>query len=383
VLQILLNHRLPWLYYLPESARWLITSKQYTRARDELRRAAEINGKLTDDIDAKIERYSKQVLREEASSTGGRERLGFWRSIMAIFTNLHLLQDTISVFTLLFIAEVVYFSLTLNVADLSGSLYVNYIISGLSELVSIACCGTLLSYLSRRMCLSLLLLASTVSYLLLALVNVYEEYLSMTLILVVNAFGKLTAIGNLMVIILVSQEIFPTVIRQFGTSLCITIGKSGSAVAPFTHELGEIIGQSWCFAMFSLICLLCAIIPFLMSETGNKELPDTLVDVEEQFSKGHKGQRKISQMNLSPNHIAHHESNGSFANLKHEQDLNNNNVGDLRKSFGTFDYNSLKKEEIDDYINNYESNDSSPKNMPVKKEADVNFSGSSNKNNLY
>lgn len=207
--------------------------------------------------------------------------MGITRSILAIFTNMHLLKDTMSVFVLLFVAEVVYFSLTLNVADLGGSLYINYVISGLSELVSIAFCAVLLAYLSRRMCLSLLLLASTVSYLLMALVNVYEESLSMTMILTVNAFGKLTAIGNLMVIILVSQEVFPTVIRQFGTSLCITVGKAGSAVAPFTHELGQIIGQSYCFAMFSLICLSCAIIPFGLSETGNRELPDTVVDVEE------------------------------------------------------------------------------------------------------
>lgn len=353
--------RLPWLYYLPESARWLIASKQYASARDELRRAARINSKLTDDIDLKIERYNRQVLREEASTTGaGNKRMGIWRSIAAIFTNLHLLKDTISVFILLFVAEVVYFSLTLNVADLGGSLYVNYVISGLSELVSIAFCGTLLAYLSRRMCLSLLLVASTVSYLLLSLVNVYEEHLSMTVILAVNAFGKLTAIGNLMVIILVSQEIFPTVIRQFGTSLCITVGKAGSAVAPFTHELGQIIGQSWCFAMFSLICLSCAIIPFILSETGNRELPDTVVDVEEGTNDARRKRRLSAKANQGK-YVAHYELNGSMTNLKHDQDMNNNiHLTDSSKSngLGTFvEYNTLKQQALDDDLNN-NNNDS-------------------------
>lgn len=282
---------LPWLIWLPESARWMIANNHIVRAKAELRRAARINNKLTDDIDLKIEQYRRQVMREEqgvidpgALSEGAvkkKSRMGVWRSILAIFTNVHLLKDTMSVFVLLFVAEVVYFSLTLNVADLGGSLYLNYIISGVSELISIGCCALLLAHLSRRACLSILLLASTLSYLLMALVNVYEEELSMTLILSVNAFGKLTAIGNLMVIILVSQEVFPTIIRQFGTSLCITVGKAGSAVAPFTHELGQIIGQSYCFGMFSLICLSCAIIPMGLSETGNRELPDTVVDVEE------------------------------------------------------------------------------------------------------
>ena len=142
------------MYYLPESARWLITNKQFHKARDELRRAARINGKLDDETDAKIEQFNRQVLREEAFSSGSSKRFGIWQSILAIFTSLHLLKDTISVFILLFVAEVVYFSLTLNVADLGGSLYINYIISGLSELVSIACCALLLAYLSRRMCLS-------------------------------------------------------------------------------------------------------------------------------------------------------------------------------------------------------------------------------------
>lgn len=297
----------PWLFYLPESARWLIANKNYTKARNELRRAARINGKLTDDIDLKIEQFNRQVLREEIDTKDPGKRMGIWRSILAIFTNIHLLKDTMSVFVLLFAAEVVYFSLTLNVADLGGSLYINYVISGLSELVSIAFCGIILAYLSRRTCLSLLLLASTVSYLLMALVNVYEESLSMPLILTVNAFGKLTAIGNLMVIILVSQEVFPTVIRQFGTSLCITVGKAGSAVAPFTHELGQVIGQSYCFAMFSLICLLCALIPFGLSETGNRELPDTVIDVEE----GASGQRGKKEKKIKPgpaSHVANYQS---------------------------------------------------------------------------
>lgn len=284
--------RLPWIIWLPESARWLIANRKYAQARTELRRAARINGKLTDDIDSKIEQFNRQVLREEVGSDTNSKRIGLCQSISAIFTNMHLLKDTMSVFVLLFVAEVVYFSLTLNVADLGGSLYINYIISGFSELVSIAFCAILLAYLSRRTCLSLLLLASTISYLLMALVNVYEDYLSMTIILAVNAFGKLTAIGNLMVIILVSQEVFPTVVRQFGTSLCITVGKAGSAVAPFTHELGQTIGQSYCFGMFSIICFSCAFIPFGLSETGNRELPDTVIDVEEGANNARRAKKK-------------------------------------------------------------------------------------------
>lgn len=315
---------LPWLIYLPESARWMITNKNYTKARNELRRAARINGKLTDDTDAKIEQFNRQVLREEIGTKDPGKRMGISRSILAIFTNIHLLKDTMSVFVLLFVAEVVYFSLTLNVADLGGSLYINYVISGLSELVSIAFCAIILAYLSRRTCLSLLLIASTVSYLLMALVNVYEEYLSMPLILTVNAFGKLTAIGNLMVIILVSQEVFPTVIRQFGTSLCITVGKAGSAVAPFTHELGQIIGQSYCFAMFSLICLSCALIPFGLSETGNRELPDTVIDVEEGAS-GPRGKRNKKAKARVANYQSH---KSSFRPLDAAELNNNNDIGE-------------------------------------------------------
>lgn len=321
---------------MPESARWLVANQNYVKAKDELRRAARINGKLTDDIDSKIEQFNRQVMREEVGSNQGHKRMGVWRSILAIFTNMHLLKDTMSVFVLLFVAEVVYFSLTLNVADLGGSLYINYVISGLSELVSIAFCAVLLAYLSRRTCLSLLLLASTVSYLMMALTNVYEESLSMTLILTVNAFGKLTAIGNLMVIILVSQEVFPTVIRQFGTSLCITVGKAGSAVAPFTHELGQIIGQSYCFAMFSLICLSCAIVPYCLSETGSRELPDTVIDVEEGANRANKKKRKSRNVvdgektkatELDP-YVAHYESNKSITKMHSLDDMNNNNCID-------------------------------------------------------
>lgn len=314
----------------------MIANKNYARAKNELRRAAKINGKLDQDTDLKIEQFNRQVLREEVGVNPRGKSMGITRSILAIFTNIHLLKDTMSVFALLFVAEVVYFSLTLNVADLGGSLYVNYIISGLSELVSIAFCAIILAYLSRRTCLSLLLLASTVSYLLMALVNVYEDSLSMTLILAVNAFGKLTAIGNLMVIILVSQEVFPTVIRQFGTSLCITVGKAGSAVAPFTHELGQIIGQSYCFAMFSLICLSCAIIPFGLSETGNRELPDTVIDVEEGFEKSNSNSKKkkanksVSQPDSKGSYIAHYESNKSITKLQNVDDLDSNNNVDIK-----------------------------------------------------
>lgn len=273
---------LPWLYFLPESARWLIINNKFQQAREELIRAAKINGKFSDQTSAQVLKFNNQVLREETQTSGpGSSRLGIWRSLLAIFSNIQLLKNTISVFLLLFVAEVVYFSLTLNVADLGGSMHLNYIISGFSELVSIALCGLMLAYFSRRMCLSVLLLLSTLSYLLMALTNMLQDSFSMSVILGVNAFAKITAIGNLMVIILVSQEVFPTVIRQFGTSLCITVGKAGSAVAPFTHELGQSIGHAYCFGMFSLVCLSCSFVPLGLSETGSCELPDTVIDIEE------------------------------------------------------------------------------------------------------
>lgn len=363
-------NRLPWLIWLPESARWLIANNNYAKARSELRRAARINGRLTDDIDSKIEQFNRQVLREEiGSETGVVEKRTFvetqlYRSLIAIFTNIHLLKDTLSVFVLLFVAEVVYFSLTLNVADLGGSLYINYIISGLSELVSVAFCAFLLAKLSRRTCLSLLLLASTVSYLMMALVNVYEEHLSMTFILAVNAFGKITAIGNLMVIILVSQEVFPTVIRQFGTSLCITVGKAGSAVAPFTHELGQFIGQSYCFGMFSLICLSCAIIPFKLSETGNRELPDTVVDVEEGANNVRKARNsKKLRKSVDPNnYVALYESNRSITKNTLSNDglkgIHNLYNDDVASSKNHLEYslnnsiNHVKQQQLEDLNNN-------------------------------
>lgn len=378
---------------MPESARWLIADQNYERARNELRRAAKINGKLTDDIDAKIEQFNRQVLREEVGSNGeGNKRLGIWRSILAIFTNIHLLKDTMSVFILLFVAEVVYFSLTLNVADLGGSLYINYIISGLSELVSIAFCAVILAYLSRRMCLSLLLLASTVSYLLMALVNIYEESLSMSLILAVNAFGKLTAIGNLMVIILVSQEVFPTVIRQFGTSLCITIGKAGSAVAPFTHELGQMIGQSYCFAMFSLICLSCAVVPCVLSETGNRELPDTVVDVEEGATKRRtrkRFDRRSKPLALVGNSTDYESNSKTATNSKITSGANNNDISDdpklqnnksiigLTLLIDSFD-NEKRQQILEDDIsnNNYITNSNNNNNNPFSTNYELTRNGS-------
>lgn len=341
---------LPWLIWLPESARWMIANKKYAKARQELRRAAKINGKLTDDIDSKIEQFNRQVLHEEVGASPNQKRMGIGRSILAIFTNMRLLKDTISVFVLLFVAEVVYFSLTLNVADLGGSLYLNFVISGLSEFVSIALCAVLLAYLTRRTCLSLLLLASTISYLLMALVNVYEDSLAETLILAVNAFGKLTAIGNLMVIILVSQEVFPTVVRQFGTSLCITVGKSGSAVAPFTHELGQIIGQSYCFGMFSLICLSCAILPFGLSETGNRELPDTVLDVEQGPRKG-KRRKSAPPVDPNDNYVALYQSNKPITNLKNNPEVETKkNYLDSTVIPGSI--NLLKQQQIAEDLNN-------------------------------
>lgn len=336
---------LPWLIWLPESARWLIINNRYEEAKKELKRAAGINRQTKSDIDIKIEQYNRQVLKEEIGSDGSaivsaepRKRAGVWRSVMAIFTNMLLLKDTLSVFVLLFVAEVVYFSLTLNVADLSGSLYINYIISGVSELFSIACCGFMLAKFSRRKCLSILLLLSTISYLLMALVNVYERHLPMSTILGINAFGKLTAIGNLMVIILVSQEVFPTVIRQFGTSLCITVGKLGSAVAPFTHELGQIIGQSYCFAMFSLICLACAFIPFGLSETGNVELPDTVVDVEASERKSKQSKKQDLGNNLSNNYI----DNTTIIRTDTDNNNNHNQGNGFIAHYGSTEESTLK-----------------------------------------
>lgn len=94
--------------------------------------------------------------------------------------------------------------------------------------------------------------------------------------LVVGMLLKFTGNFCYHIIYLLAVESFPTIMRQLGVGTCSVASRFGSTLAPFTRELGILIGLAGVFSMYTALALVALIVVGFVTETRGKEIPNTL-----------------------------------------------------------------------------------------------------------
>ena len=78
------------------------------------------------------------------------------------------------------------------------------------------------------------------------------------------------------IIYVYSAELYPTVLRQSAVGSCSIAGRFGSIIAPFIKELTQYTSIGISMAIFSIFSVLDGALVFLLPETSDEEMPDTL-----------------------------------------------------------------------------------------------------------
>ncbi|XP_067674285.1 organic cation transporter protein-like isoform X1 [Haliotis asinina] len=261
---------------IPESPRWLISEGRHKHAEKIISTAAKMNNVTLPD------RCFQHIPNKQKESTHTDTTKA---SVVDMFRSPALLIRSAIIFLNWMVVSMVYYGLSLNTDNLgAGSLYVNFLISGLVEFPAYTISILLLSKVGRRVihCASMILgglscLLTTVTILCLD-----KDHQWATVLLAM--IGKLGAAGGFAIIYVFSAELFPTVVRNSAMGASGSWARVGGMIAPYIADLGKIvtgdIGHVLPLIIFGTASVVAGLLALFLPETLHRCLPETIEDGE-------------------------------------------------------------------------------------------------------
>ncbi|XP_076601144.1 solute carrier family 22 member 13-like [Chaetodon auriga] len=249
-----------YIWFIPESARWLLSRGRTEEAKQLIVKAAAINKHTVP------ESLLKNIAVKENVKKGG---------IKTIFRSPLLTRYFFIVALAWFSLSLAYYCLYLNMANLGLDIFVTQLMFGAAEISANLLSMWLLEVFGRRILfISTHLTGGLFCILILA---VLQGHATALLCLVVAA--RFFLIWALSVCAVFLQELFPTSARQTATALGAMSAKAGALLAPLLNILA-IYHWSIPTTVFSSLTLVCGALGFLLPETRRKELPDSADEAE-------------------------------------------------------------------------------------------------------
>lgn len=257
-------------WFIPESARWLITKNRIPEAKQLIQKAAKVNKvTITDEqlndllIDSKTEEKD-DVNVEKKTAT-----------ILDIFKYPNLRKKALIIFFDWFANNITYYGLSWNTNNLAGNPYMNFIISGAVEIPAYIFLMLTLNRWGRKLIMCGCMIVAGTALLLTIVVPIDLIWMQVTLAML----GKLAITASYGAVYIFSTEQFPTVIRNAGLGAGSTSARIGSIVAPFVNGLAK-LWNPFPLIIFGIIALIGGIMSLVLPETLNKKLPETIEEGE-------------------------------------------------------------------------------------------------------
>ncbi|KAK3778758.1 hypothetical protein RRG08_013029 [Elysia crispata] len=232
--------------FIPESARWLLQRGKFEEVSKILKKVAQENGVTLSD---KIKR-----LQDVDIEKGGQS---FWYS----FRWTTLLIRSLIIFLNWMVASMVYYGLSLNAGDLSGNIYVNFVLLATAELASFLFSLFIMDITGRKK-------------------------LQFSSMIHVMYGGKDLGGGTVgfAVIYVYTAELFSTVVRNSVIGVCSVCARMGGTLAPFIGDKSRIVGGKLEIALplviFGGLSVLAGGLVLFLPETSQRTLPETMEDAK-------------------------------------------------------------------------------------------------------
>lgn len=218
-----------YLFFVPESVRWLATQHRYDEVAKVVMRVAEVNGRQISEISlAQLENSKKEEKAAKANAKNGPKF-----PIMAAFKSRKLVIRLIVCSFCWLTNTFVYYGLNLSAVSLDGNKYYNFILSNVIEIPAHILALLLVNKIGRRwsMCGSLIL--AGFSCIAIEMVPTDEDNVRFFLYLI----GKFSISISFTIVYVYTAELFPTSLRNSLLGICSMFGRFGSISAPQTPLL--------------------------------------------------------------------------------------------------------------------------------------------------
>lgn len=247
--------------FLPESPRWLMATGRFPAAKQVVAKFAK-HGSVPPHL---VDEIIDEAKRKKAASRDiGRATIAdlfstkAWGRITALFC-----------FQLV-ISSVVWYYMTVSTASVGGNPYVSFTIGASSEYPVKLINVLLIKFCRRRHTICGTMTFSALVMVALWLLPREYSWLRLGLLMV----GKVGTSVNGAVLRVQMSETFPTVVRSVALGFCYTLGRIGSAVAPFFDDLGHAT-QPWVpNVVAAALCVAGAISALFLPESFEKTLED-------------------------------------------------------------------------------------------------------------
>ncbi|XP_039131734.1 LOW QUALITY PROTEIN: organic cation/carnitine transporter 4-like [Dioscorea cayenensis subsp. rotundata] len=256
--------------FISESPRWYLVRRRINDAMSVMRAIAQTNGKhipdgvtliLDDDNDDDVCDEKLEPSNQTQAISGSlvdviRSPITRNRLFLSIAIN--------------FLTSVVYYGLSLNVVNLKTNLYLSVFLNAVSEMPAFLLTALLLNWLGRKpLCASTMFLSGVSCVIGSLLSNSGTMKVPRLVCGLIGIFG-MAATYNLLFIY--TSELFPTVVRSAALGGASQAAQMGAILAPMVVVLGDTIP----FVVFGFCGVLGGLLAFLLPETMNKPLYDTI-----------------------------------------------------------------------------------------------------------
>ncbi|KAL7387455.1 hypothetical protein ABVT39_023758 [Epinephelus coioides] len=249
-----------YIWFIPESARWLLSRGRTEEAKQLITKVAVINKRTVP------ESLLEKIVEKETEKKGG---------IIILIQSSVLRKYFFTIVLAWFSLNVTYYCLSFNVGNFGLSVFVTQFMFGLTELPAHILCIWLLEALGRKASLMSTLLMGGFLCILILVVPQGNAVAVTTLAtsgrFFINWAGS---ICNVYV-----QELFPTSFRQTASGLGSTASRAGGLLSPLLNMLA-MYHWSIPIVIFSGLPLISGALSFLLPETRRKELPDSTTEAE-------------------------------------------------------------------------------------------------------
>ncbi|XP_075876748.1 solute carrier family 22 member 13-like [Nelusetta ayraudi] len=261
-----------YIWFIPESARWLLSSGRIDEAKELISKAARINKRNVPEF------LLENTPEKESEKSAGKLTL-FQEPVLRNY----LLITTFGWFSV----QLVYASISLNLANFGMNVFMTQLLFGLTEIPAHTLCMWILEALGRKISLLLTIIVGGLSCILMVAIP-QGEAVAVTALATLARFFMIWA-GSVFNVYI--QELFPTSIRQTAIGLSSILSRLGTIVAPslgllarYHHVIPPLV--------YGGLSFISAALCFLLPETRRRELPDSVSEAVSSRKKSARADKK-------------------------------------------------------------------------------------------